>query len=622
MRFESQTPAATPSMQHHRRDPARRARHALQVRPREQPVPKPSPDDERVEAADQMDRARARSRRFDRVEVLGSRERPRAVDLDLRQRVAERREDRLHPRDDSDAPPPQDLLERRRAVRREVARDELRRGPPPPSPRARHRASARPGRSACRSRLRTIGRGSAGRTRPSGRSPSCRAGSSPASGRAGRRSPGRARHAFGAGHRRGPRRSRRSGRPSRAPSTRTSAATRAGASCPCRRARRRSSGRRRRRAGGASQRIAQVRTSRRSRSARGRGVGRGRLAARRASSGGRWRAPPTRSTCACTPTSVVATSTGDAAFDATEELPFDPPRMDLRRVEDGRPRGLRVAFTAVTPGARRRARHGEGAPRAGDSRRVQPLDVRLRSEPGRLALRELLVPADVELERLRLGQLPVEDGPGLAIADGGERRQRRVEALAQRAGLLEQPGVELLARAPGDPVAMDRRREAQPQPGHGRGVAERRRGRRVAAELGDLERARDPARVGKVDPRRQPRGEPGETLDGGREPVRLRGAASILRAHLGIGRQGVRVQASGDGPQVQARAADEDREPTALRDPGQRLARVAHEVGDRERLVRRRRDRARDGARRPAPPPEPSPSRCRAPGIPGASRPR
>ena len=118
-----------------------------------------------------------------------------------------------------------------------------------------------------------------------------------------------------------------------------------------------------------------------------------------------------------------------------------------------------------------------------------------RSERNQVAWRfaELLVAADVEVEGLRLGQLAVEDGPGLPIADRGEGRKRRIEALPEDPRLLDQAGFELLPRAPGDPLAMHGRRETEPEPGDRPVIAEGRRRGGVATQLGNLEGPGDPA---------------------------------------------------------------------------------------------------------------------------------
>ena len=165
--------------------------------------------------------------------------------------------------------------------------------------------------------------------------------------------------------------------------------------------------------------------------------------------------------------------------------------------------------------------------RAGSVRRVQPRDVRLGAEPRRLALGERDVALRVELDRGLARERAVEDRPRLAVADRGERGQARVEPVAQCARLLDEPRVELLPRAAGDPLVMDVGREPQAEPGHGAAVADGRRGFGVAAQLRDLERPRDPARVGEVDPRREPRREGPEARDRRPEAVPAASPASM-----------------------------------------------------------------------------------------------
>jgi hypothetical protein len=60
----------------------------------------------------------------------------------------------------------------------------------------------------------------------------------------------------------------------------------------------------------------------------------------------------------------------------------------------------------------------------------------------------------VELDRRLEGQLAVEVGPALAVADGAERRERGVEALAEGARLLHQARVELCL-GPGTDAAAE-----------------------------------------------------------------------------------------------------------------------------------------------------------------------
>ena len=99
-------------------------------------------------------------------------------------------------------------------------------------------------------------------------------------------------------------------------------------------------------------------------------------------------------------------------------------------------------------------------------------------------------------------------------------------------------------------------------------------GGRVAADLGDLERADDPARVARVDARRGRGRERAQALDERREAVG--DEVGFERGADGrIARQRVGVEAARDGPEVEAGAAGEDRHAVLGRDRGQRRAGVA-----------------------------------------------
>ena len=180
--------------------------------------------------------------------------------------------------------------------------------------------------------------------------------------------------------------------------------------------------------------------------------------------------------------------------------------------------------------------------------------VRWRLENAKIAL-------GVEVDRGVAGQLPVEDRPGLAVADRGKGRQAWVEPFAQGARLLDQTRVELGAGAGRDAGGVDMRLESQAEPRDRAGVAVERRRRAVATELGDLERTNHPPRVSGVDAGRQRRGKVFESRDRRRQPVgderRLESGADV-----GIAGQGVGVEAAPDGAQVEARASREDRQPT------------------------------------------------------------
>ena len=177
-------------------------------------------------------------------------------------------------------------------------------------------------------------------------------------------------------------------------------------------------------------------------------------------------------------------------------------------------------------------------------------------------------------------ELAIEDGPRLAVADRAERRERRVEPLAEGASLVDQAGVELGAGPVRDPLAVGRGLDLEADPGDRAVVAARRRQVRLAAGDGrDLERADDAPRIGRVDRLRASRRHGAEPLDERLEPdreeLRLEPGADV-----GVGRQLVGRDAARDGPQVEPRAADEDREPSPLPDRRQRLASVGREIGD------------------------------------------
>lgn len=115
-------------------------------------------------------------------------------------------------------------------------------------------------------------------------------------------------------------------------------------------------------------------------------------------------------------------------------------------------------------------------PREGvDDGRVEPLDAGLAAEPGPLAAREGHVAGHVELDRRWHVEHIVEDGPGFAIADRGEARQRRLPALAKGARLVDEAGRELGGGACPDPLEMHGWREGEPEPEDGRQIAAWRR---------------------------------------------------------------------------------------------------------------------------------------------------
>ncbi len=112
---------------------------------------------------------------------------------------------------------------------------------------------------------------------------------------------------------------------------------------------------------------------------------------------------------------------------------------------------MTTGVSAPTRPARRSRR--SVASREAPARGVEPRDVGLRPEPRPLAFGEGRVAAGVLGDRVLAAQGPVEDRPGLAVADRGEGGQARVEALPQGARLLDQAGVELGSGSGGDPGA-------------------------------------------------------------------------------------------------------------------------------------------------------------------------
>ena len=99
-----------------------------------------------------------------------------------------------------------------------------------------------------------------------------------------------------------------------------------------------------------------------------------------------------------------------------------------------------------------------------------------------------LRPASSSDRRLEC-QLPIEDGPRLPVADRAERRERRVEPLAESPSLVEQAGVELGAGPVRDPLAVGRGLHLEADPGDRAVVAARRgQGRLAAGDGRDLER--------------------------------------------------------------------------------------------------------------------------------------
>src|SRR6188508_3393149 len=97
---------------------------------------------------------------------------------------------------------------------------------------------------------------------------------------------------------------------------------------------------------------------------------------------------------------------------------------------------------------------------------LEPGDVGFAPEPGGLALGELPVALGVQVDRRFAGQLAVDHGPRLAIADRAEGGQPRVVALAQGLRLVDEAGVELRLRPQRDAMRVDVRRGPEADPGH------------------------------------------------------------------------------------------------------------------------------------------------------------
>ena len=221
----------------------------------------------------------------------------------------------------------------------------------------------------------------------------------------------------------------------------------------------------------------------------------------------------------------------------------------------------RVPSTRVARNASRRSR--AAAPR--------PPVASMTARPGsrrnqvRLALRELVVVERVELDRRLPGQLAVEVRPALAVADGGERPEGRIPALAQGPRLLDQAGVELGAGPFGDPPTVLRAVDDELEAEQGRRVADGRRQRRVAAQLGDLEGA---GRRGAGCAGRSGAARVGASRAAGRRAPRRRRAPARRRARarsVRVRRERVRVDPGRDRPQPEPGAAgeDADRRPAA-----------------------------------------------------------
>ena len=190
------------------------------------------------------------------------------------------------------------------------------------------------------------------------------------------------------------------------------------------------------------------------------------------------------------------------------------------------------------------------------------------------------------LDRRLEGRPPVEHVPRLAVADRRERREPRIEPLAERPSLVEQPAGELVPGPTRDPLAMGGRVDRQPDPRHRPVVAARRRQRRVAL------RAR----------RSRARGRPGAGCAGRAPPparARAPGAGRrAARGHPGRARprsgraprvtwEQVRIAARGQRPAGTARSRRRGSPPPRAAAIAASAARASRDVpGHAERLVR------------------------------------
>ncbi len=159
----------------------------------------------------------------------------------------------------------------------------------------------------------------------------------------------------------------------------------------------------------------------------------------------------------------------------------------------------------------------------------------------------------------------VEDRPRLAVADRAERREARVEALAEAARLVEEAGVELGPRPRRDPASRARRVERQAEP--------RRRGRDSRAARAAARRPRSRRSRGRARRAGGSAGRPAPPIAGAIVRRRSTSAGSPSVASRARGERGppgslgsaFGIEAARDGAQVQARPADEDRDAAALR---------------------------------------------------------
>ena len=174
----------------------------------------------------------------------------------------------------------------------------------------------------------------------------------------------------------------------------------------------------------------------------------------------------------------------------------------------------------------------------------------------------------------------VQHGERLAVADRGERAQRRVVALPQRAPPRRAaPPRTARGHASAIQRAVSRRFELRGRSTPTRGIAARLRRRRVALRPCALEGTHDPARVGEVGPRRDAGRGAAQLVRRARAAPPSPAALSSPRADRRIAPGLVQRHAARDGAQVQARAAHEHRDPPARRD--RRAARRAAARGSR-----------------------------------------
>ena len=195
------------------------------------------------------------------------------------------------------------------------------------------------------------------------------------------------------------------------------------------------------------------------------------------------------------------------------------------------------------------------------------------------------IAAGVLGDRLLERQAAFDDRQRLGVADPRKAGKSRRVAGDKAARLLHETRVELGAGAGVDAGAQDRRLDAQPEPQDRSPVAPRLREWRVSPETGDLDGPHDAARVAQVHGRGPH----------GREPAQLRhehgqavrGEGRLHRGtHLRVPGQLVDGQPTGHGTEIEARAADQQRDGAPLGDPRQRLPGMGREIGHAERHVR------------------------------------